>query len=579
MNHLLNLLAPNRTKIAVQSVHTAENIIEIQAGSLSGPASKDSLDAGADSSSGRAEPGQDGDNNKNNNNNPNPNPDNINITDDPTTDFSNPPILKESSALNTVSKAFKAFIGMETKAPVFIAKIDLEKEDEREKGYSETGSESVGNSKRNRDTMTKEDLDRYKLLEVTSTKPNGESVVRHTYESETNVYVPGESILKSGSSYRQSKGISGGVDTTGGTPPRGGGDEGNGQTENIIGWRSRRRMSLQDVMNPDVEDIIDLNSNRSEEDKKNMGGDLLYEMRKAFMDGDTAEEQEKNIQDAVASAAGMKAKFLGAQTEGESAHVDIDGCSFRSLQLTSSTDNADQDFNKMPDERKTRLRIHPSLIVTVVENWLNEDKEDGTPVVEGDIWWNKEEITTFREAAEKHTFDSDLKDAQENLIAMGKRRKTNDIDKQIMEIMEKKGLGNSLDSRKLARAGEEKMVRKPSKAAGVWEEKTGGSEGISKVFFMGEDGVANFEREEDAAEDRTWERKSRRSRYEQRSRGRELRQKQTALVTQRQYDRRDREESAGSAGSSRNDSGDFDLLNIANSVKAEAVAACLSADL
>ena len=37
-------------------------------------------------------------------------------------------------------------------------------------------------------------------------------------------------------------------------------------------------------------------------------GDLLYEMRKAFMEGGTAEEQQKSIQDAVDNANALKVR-------------------------------------------------------------------------------------------------------------------------------------------------------------------------------------------------------------------------------------------------------------------------------
>ena len=67
----------------------------------------------------------------------------------------------------------------------------------------------------------------------------------------------------------------------------------------------------------------------------------------------------------------------------------------------------------MPDEKFRRLRIHPSLIVNVVENWLNEDHEDGSAVTEDDIWYSKGDISNLRAEAMKHSMENDLTHAQD----------------------------------------------------------------------------------------------------------------------------------------------------------------------
>ncbi|GMI61607.1 hypothetical protein ScalyP_jg2127 [Parmales sp. scaly parma] len=136
------------------------------------------------------------------------------------------------------------------------------------------------------------------------------------------------------------------------------------------------------------------------------------------------------------------------------------------------------------------------------------------------------------------------------------------------------------------------MKRKIS--AAKWDEKA--KEGVAGAnqFFMGEDGVANFEKEEDAEEDRTWERKSRRSRMANRNRSRGAANKQTHFVSRGQYDKHyDKVAGVGGEGGEGGEGGDdddddddddgstsseFDLLSIANAAKAETVAACLAED-
>ena len=196
MNHLVNIITPTRHKMRVEGVRAATDIVEIQA-----TASRGGGDPSCVNSS-EARPKESG--------------------------------QRKGSAIHTVSRAFKQFVGMGQKEPVFIAKVDLEKDDD---------DLSMRTRRTNLDTMSAADLERYKLLEVVTTRPNGERSIRRSYESETNVYVPGESILKSSKGGTQDS-VSGGEDNESNNSNGG---------EKEAGWRSRRRSSLQNIMNTDKE--------------------------------------------------------------------------------------------------------------------------------------------------------------------------------------------------------------------------------------------------------------------------------------------------------------------------------------
>jgi len=68
----------------------------------------------------------------------------------------------------------------------------------------------------------------------------------------------------------------------------------------------------------------------------------------------------------------------------------------------------------VPDADHRQVRIHPGLIVMVVENLLNFEKDEEQGMVEEeDIWYSKNEIAEFRVQSNEEEYQNDLKTGQD----------------------------------------------------------------------------------------------------------------------------------------------------------------------
>ena len=71
-----------------------------------------------------------------------------------------------------------------------------------------------------------------------------------------------------------------------------------------------------------------------------------------------------------------------------------------------------------PDVDHIKVRIHPGLIVNVIKNVLNFDKDEdegGGQVIGTDIWYTKDEISEFRVQGNEEQFQEELTTAQDNM--------------------------------------------------------------------------------------------------------------------------------------------------------------------
>ncbi|GMH94402.1 hypothetical protein TrST_g2711 [Triparma strigata] len=230
--------------------------------------------------------------------------------------------------------------------------------------------------------------------------------------------------------------------------------------------------------------------------------------------------------------------------------------------LRSQASLASVSESEEPDVDHIKVRIHPGLIVNVIENVLNFDKDEdegGGQVIGTDIWYTKDEISEFRVQGNEEQFQEELTTAQDNM----KRLVVNKDDPNYKKEMEM----SKMIAKLLETDWEEGMSKSDKSGKQTWD-KGGGESGGSTMFYMGDDGRATFENEDDAEEDRTWETDTARRRERRRTRG-------TFTVRSRRGTKVDLSKEGGS---NRNSMGENDLKDIIGQAKAETVAAIMAVE-
>ncbi|GMH93526.1 hypothetical protein TL16_g12650 [Triparma laevis f. inornata] len=216
-----------------------------------------------------------------------------------------------------------------------------------------------------------------------------------------------------------------------------------------------------------------------------------------------------------------------------------------------------------PDVDHVKVRIHPGLIVNVIENVLNFDKDEdegGGAVICTDIWYTKDEISEFRVQGNEEQFQEELTTAQDNMKKLA-------VDKDDPNYKREQGGWMEMSkmiAKLLETDWEEGMSKSEKSGKQTWDKGGGESGGSGRMFYMGDDGRATFENEDDAEEDRTWETTSKR---------RERRQTR-GTIRSRRGTKVDLSKEGG--GSNRASMDEADLKDIMGKAKAETVAAIMA---
>ena len=131
----------------------------------------------------------------------------------------------------------------------------------------------------------------------------------------------------------------------------------------------------------------------------------------------------------------------------------------------------------VPDAFNQKVRIHPRLIVAVVENVLNFDNDEtGEPVKKGDMWYTGSDINGFVLARDEECANEE----QEEMVSLY--------------------ASSSM--------WEESFTPQEGSGKHVWDMKAVET-GCVEEFYMGDDGFATFDNAEEAKRDRTWNRERR----------------------------------------------------------------------
>ena len=377
--------------------------------------------------------------------------------------------------------------------------------------------------------MTKDDMNQYRLEKIETVAPNGEVHVRMNYVRRNSIYTTGSSILKGESTMQENI-----------NEPSSDIDSGR---EVSSGWREKRKRDLE----------------LSYSEKESQPDDLL---------------EEKSRDDMIEEAAHalMKGFHQNLSKEGGA--------------LQREDRKSDSSIN-LPDADHAKVRIHPELIVIVIENILNFEKkdEDGCEereretkyVEQGDIWYSKQEISEMRKQSALEEYQDDLKSGQDFMKSLShteSSRKDEEMKKTIASLLSSK------------HTSWEERIKSPAKSGKkTWDSRKART-GSMETFFMGEEGFATFEDEAEAEEDRSWEVEEKRRRRRRKSdmrctfnptpRNRSRRVTRVALTEDN--DGYEDVEVIGDMNALNGALADVTLEKIMNEAKAETVAAILAVE-
>jgi len=305
-------------------------------------------------------------------------------------------------------------------------------------------------------TMSKADLSSY-TLENTTSYFRGEKIVRTQYARRNSAYTVGSSILKS---------FETGTDKETGLPvlleATGGGH----------GWRTKRRLTVIDgslmqdserrlsrgsggSFNPDDDDepwTIE-KSARTQRNRRYSYTDTLALPRsgQGSQDEPLTEILHTSItqSESILGNDGKTLITVPLDDDDEQCHADEQfsvvarvtnsspmpatddantasaaNTSNPNLEVRPSTPTLEEltlasNILDLPDADHRKVRMHPGLIVTIVENVMNFDDEEGNAITAGEIWYTKAEVNKFRTESNEESFKEELKAAQANLKKLG----------------------------------------------------------------------------------------------------------------------------------------------------------------
>mmetsp|Transcript_2487 Transcript_2487/g.5190 ORF Transcript_2487/g.5190 Transcript_2487/m.5190 type:complete len:548 (+) Transcript_2487:161-1804(+) len=353
------------------------------------------------------------------------------------------------------------------------------------------GSEETGMEK----SMSKSDLAQYRLEKTVSTGANGEEIVRMNYVRRNSVYEQGDSILKQTSSPQSQ--FSARLDTISDKPSQGSSRTYGSNPSSLYsdpaekeGWREKRKRHLE-ASSVEASEYSGWRSEHS-----------------GWRQNENIEESGMFCSDEKKRAENQRDK----QVE-EAAHALMKGFSTGALD-SQQGGGIERNSSNVPDTDHAMVRIHPELIVIVIENVLNfknEDDEEGRGVVveegyveEGeqkfiekeDIWYSKAEIAEFRAQSTQEQYLDDLKTGQnfmQSLAHDANSRKEEEMNKTIASLLSSKHT-----------SWEEKIKSPVKSGKKTWDSRKART-GSMETFFMDEEGFATFEDQSEAKENRTWD--------------------------------------------------------------------------
>ena len=395
--------------------------------------------------------------------------------------------------------------------------------------------------------MTKDDMNQYRLEKIETVAPNGEVVVRMNYVRRNSIYTAGSSILKGDNSNHQGNPN---ADFNGPNGP---------ERSRNLGWREKRKKEIS-CGEKSLERV-----SHSERDESSMN------------DIDFQEELSRDEMITQAAHALMK----GFKQNSED--VEIKGAGNGILEGGGANRGENDNRLILPDADHAKVRMHPELIVIVIENLLNFEKEGGDEgggqgggeggeregmnyVEKGDIWYSKEEISEMRKHSAVEEYQEDLKTGQDFMKSLAhdkNSRKDEEMKKTIATL--------------LSHTTWEEKIKSPAKSGKkTWDSRKART-GSMETFFMGEEGFATFEDQAEAEEDRSWEVEENKRRRRRRSE-----RNVTYNPTPRSgRSRRVSDEDAEALGGMHKLNGalaDVTLEKIMSEAKAETVAAILSVE-
>ncbi|GMH99756.1 hypothetical protein TrLO_g9590 [Triparma laevis f. longispina] len=440
--------------------------------------------------------------------------------------------------------------------------------------------------------MSARDLAQYELEQIETVKANGEKSVRMQFSRRNSQYHQGTSVLKHTNS------------------PKGKLHKGGGK-RNLHGWRTQRRLNIEKSLKENsISEKQEFNNSRNSGSFNESDELGVYGGGGVTPDSHSGGSREYGME-APPSTISLDGEELGfvenhrpleldcITGEGEGGEADDVGAIYlpttpgperiRRKSLSDLTDLAttqqdglgspptqtgnvketvaspDGSFRGAvqravePDVDHVKVRIHPGLIVNVIENVLNFDKDEdegGGAVICTDIWYTKDEISEFRVQGNEEQFQEELTTAQDNMKKLA-------VDKDDPNYKREQEMSKMI-AKLLETDWEEGMSKSEKSGKQTWDKGGGESGGSGRMFYMGDDGRATFENEDDAEEDRTWETTSKR---------RERRQTR-GTIRSRRGTKVDLSKEGG--GSNRASMDEADLKDIMGKAKAETVAAIMA---